>query len=136
MINEVGTKLWKLFNIHSSIDLFVLGFTGESYAFGTQLSAKVFGVILGIFTAGYLVLPVIYPLKLISINQYLQMRFNSRLLRLISTSLTVFKGFIIIGICIYAPAIALSAVTSVSWVVYVVSMGLVVTVYSSLVIIS
>ncbi|MCL4145221.1 UNVERIFIED_CONTAM: hypothetical protein GTU68_035195 [Idotea baltica] len=47
----------------------ILGFSGEAYAHGIQMSLFVFGTGLGITTAGLVILPVIFPLKLTSVNE-------------------------------------------------------------------
>ncbi|PVD29794.1 hypothetical protein C0Q70_09051 [Pomacea canaliculata] len=59
--------------------------TGTMYLFlggGVALS-----YIVGLFTA----VPLLYPLKITSVNEYLQLRFDSKFVRLFATSVCIFR---------------------------------------------
>ncbi|RXG69058.1 Sodium-dependent multivitamin transporter, partial [Armadillidium vulgare] len=47
----------------------VLGYSAEVYANGMQISTLLVGIILAIIFSSYLLIPVLYPLKLTSINE-------------------------------------------------------------------
>ncbi|RXG66054.1 Sodium-coupled monocarboxylate transporter 1, partial [Armadillidium vulgare] len=47
----------------------LLGYSGEAYANGLQISTMTLGAILGITISLYLFIPMLYPLKLISCNE-------------------------------------------------------------------
>ncbi|RXG50816.1 hypothetical protein Avbf_16427, partial [Armadillidium vulgare] len=47
----------------------LLGTSGEAYANGMQLSMMTFGIMLAIIFSKFLILPILYPLKLMSINE-------------------------------------------------------------------
>ncbi|KAB7494173.1 hypothetical protein Anas_12201 [Armadillidium nasatum] len=47
----------------------ILGFTGETYANGMQIFTVAFGPPLAILFSSYFILPILFPLKLTSINE-------------------------------------------------------------------
>ncbi|KAL7648614.1 UNVERIFIED_CONTAM: hypothetical protein RMT77_000520 [Armadillidium vulgare] len=119
-----------LTSIVSAISL--LGFSGEAYAFGCQLSLFIIGIVLGISFAGVAIVPVLYPLKLTSVNEYIEVRFESAGLRMVAMIITTVGSILFMGVCLYAPTIALSAVTPLTSIQYIFILGIVVTIYSSL----
>nr|XP_027213872.1 sodium-coupled monocarboxylate transporter 1-like [Penaeus vannamei] len=82
--------------------------------------------------AAHLFLPVFYPLKMTSVNEYIEMRFNSRLLRITALVLNTFIGLIYSGLCLFAPTLALASVTPLSVDSNIVILGIVCTVYSTI----
>lgn len=92
----------------------ILGNPTEIYYFGTQLTTVLLGCIPGVFVVGLVMLPIFYELKLVSINEYIQRRYNSRLLRTLATLCMVSSNFIYMGMCLYAPTVALTTVTGLS----------------------
>ncbi|XP_042861691.1 sodium-coupled monocarboxylate transporter 1-like [Penaeus japonicus] len=110
----------------------ILGNSGETYAHGMQLSMLLVGALTGITGAAHLFLPVFYPLKMTSVNEYIEMRFNSRLLRITALVLNTFIGLIYSGLCLFAPTLALASVTPLSVDSNIVILGIVCTVYSTI----
>lgn len=66
-------------------------------------------------------------------GQYLELRFNSPWLRRLSMLLSFLSIIVFMGIAMYAPTLALAAVTPISSSTHILIMGVVVTVYSSVV---
>ncbi|KAL7631774.1 UNVERIFIED_CONTAM: hypothetical protein RMT77_017922 [Armadillidium vulgare] len=110
----------------------VLGNATEMYLHGTQLWLNILGCFWGILVVIFLILPTLYPLELISMMQYLQMRFGSEgLTKICSISQMVNMG-LYLGICLYTPSLALSTVTDLPSWVSIVCLGLVCTFYISI----
>lgn len=61
------------------------------------------------------------------------MRFNSRMLRITSLVLNTFIGLIYSGLCLFAPTLALASVTPLSVDNNIVILGIVCTLYSTIV---
>ncbi|KAB7501760.1 hypothetical protein Anas_11445 [Armadillidium nasatum] len=111
----------------------VLGNATEMYLHGTQLWLNIVGCFWGILVVMFLILPTLYPLELISMMQYLQMRFGSEgLTKLCSISQMLNMG-LYLGICLYTPSLALSSVTDLPNWASIVCLGLVCTFYISIV---
>ncbi|KAB7507141.1 hypothetical protein Anas_00223 [Armadillidium nasatum] len=67
-----------------------LGITGEIYAHGMQFGVFILGGVLAIIFTIYFVLPILYPLKLTSINE-------------VSFYFNIFKYFIPINYSVFCP---------------------------------
>ncbi|ROT76754.1 hypothetical protein C7M84_004653 [Penaeus vannamei] len=90
---------------------------------------NIFGCAVGVVLVRNVILPVVYPLRLVSLFQYIEMRFRSRLLRKYATACQLTSCYIYVGICLYAPSLALSSVTSLPTWASVLVMGVVCTFY-------
>ncbi|KAG0713875.1 Sodium-dependent multivitamin transporter [Chionoecetes opilio] len=101
----------------------ILGNSAEMYYYGSQLWMNVIGVTIGtVFIMG-IVMPVIFPLKLITIYEPgAQDGLGSATLNL----------SIYMGIALYAPSLAISSVTPISANTSVLVLGIVCTVYASM----
>ncbi|XP_018024215.1 sodium-coupled monocarboxylate transporter 2 [Hyalella azteca] len=109
----------------------ILGYSGEVYAHGSVLAWSILGTALAIVFAGEVVLPVLHPLKFVSPNQYLEVRFGSAWLRRLSMTMSLVSITVFMGLALYAPTLALAAVTPLSSTTFIWIMGVVVTLYSS-----
>nr|XP_053652305.1 sodium-coupled monocarboxylate transporter 1-like [Cherax quadricarinatus] len=74
-------------------------------------------------------LPVLFPLQLVSMFEYIELRFKSQALRKIATVIQMLASFVYMGIGLYAPSLALSSVTSLPIWGSVVLMGLICSFY-------
>ncbi len=109
----------------------LLGVTNENYAFGTQFVVINLAYILGTPIAAYLYIPTFFRLDSPSAYAYLQKRFG--LATRIAASLAFSLQMVLyMGIVLYAPALALSAVTQMSYLGSILSVGLVCTFYSTI----
>ncbi|KAB7496456.1 hypothetical protein Anas_01805 [Armadillidium nasatum] len=111
----------------------IISFPAEVYANGLQISTIALGVPLAISFSSYFLLPVLYSLKLTSINEvkYIELRFKSRRLRFVIFLLSMAKALAANGIGLYAPTIALSSVTNLSTLTNIFILGIICTLYSS-----
>lgn len=109
----------------------ILGVSSEVYTYGTQFLLINIAHILGTPIVCYVYLPVFYKLRVVSVYEYLEQRFG-KATRLIASSAFLLQMILYMGIVVYAPAIALSAVTGLDKNVAVLSVGIVCTFYSTI----
>ncbi|NXW64658.1 SC5A6 protein, partial [Eurystomus gularis] len=76
-------------------------------------------------------IPVFYRLRITSTYEYLELRFN-KTVRIFGTITFIFQMVIYMGVVLYAPALALNAVTGFDLWSAVLTMGLVCTLYTTL----
>ena len=109
----------------------LLGVTRENYSFGTQFLAINLAYIIATPLVTRLYLPVFFRLQTASVYKYLELRFgpSTRLLASLAFSLQM---FLYMGIVLYAPALALSAVTGLNFTGSILAVGAVCTFYSTL----
>uniref|UniRef100_W8AQI9 Putative sodium-dependent multivitamin transporter n=1 Tax=Ceratitis capitata TaxID=7213 RepID=W8AQI9_CERCA len=113
----------------SSISL--LGVSSESYQFGTMFCVINLSYIISTPIAAYLFLPVFYRMRSMSVYEYLERRFghSTRLAASISYSVQM---ILYMGIVLYAPALALEAVTGISKATAILVIGIICTFYSTI----
>ncbi|RXG67477.1 Sodium-coupled monocarboxylate transporter 2, partial [Armadillidium vulgare] len=109
----------------------ILGVSGEVYANGMQLWSLALGGPVGILFASYFVLPVLYPLRLTSINEYIELRFKSKKLRLAIFLALLTNVMIMSGLSLYAPTLAISSITKLNSLTNILLLGIICTIYSS-----
>ncbi|XP_068203717.1 sodium-coupled monocarboxylate transporter 2-like [Palaemon carinicauda] len=107
----------------------ILGLATEMYFYGTQLILSLLGCVYGTFTVQLLILPILYPLKIVSANEYINLRFGSERLRKFATLCSVFMNFTHMGLYLYAPSLTLSTVTNLSTYSSICIMGIICTFY-------
>ena len=109
----------------------LLGVTAEIYTFGTQFVAINLAYVIGIPICATIFLPNFYRLRVTSIYEYLELRFN-RPLRLIASSVFVTQMVFYQAIVLYAPALALQVITGISKWWSILSVGAVCTLYCTI----
>ncbi|XP_047501929.1 sodium-coupled monocarboxylate transporter 1-like [Penaeus chinensis] len=107
----------------------ILGLPTELYLYGTQLVMNILGAVVGVLVVRNLILPIVYPLRLVSIYQYIEIRFKSRVLRKFATACQLLSSCFYVGLCLYAPSLALSSVTNLPTWASVIIMGSICTFY-------
>uniref|UniRef100_A0A8C6S2Y4 Solute carrier family 5 member 6a n=1 Tax=Neogobius melanostomus TaxID=47308 RepID=A0A8C6S2Y4_9GOBI len=110
----------------------ILGAPSEVYTFGTQYWFLGCSYFLGLLIPAHVFIPVFYRLRLSSAYEYLELRFN-KTVRVCGTITFIFQMVIYMGVVLYAPALALNAVTGFDLWGAVLAMGLVCTMYTALV---
>ncbi|KAJ8355414.1 hypothetical protein SKAU_G00182080 [Synaphobranchus kaupii] len=109
----------------------ILGAPSEIYTHGTQYWFLGCSYFLGLLIPAHIFIPVFYRLQLTSAYQYLELRFN-KTVRICGTVTFIFQMVIYMGVVLYAPALALNAVTGFDLWGAVLAMGLVCTLYTTL----
>jgi len=109
----------------------LLGVTQENYTYGTQFVMINISYVISTPIAAYVFLPVFYGLQSLSVYRYLEKRFGY-LTRLLASLAFTLQMVLYMGIVLYAPSLALSAVTGLHFQGAVIAIGLVCTFYSTL----
>ncbi|XP_012682780.1 solute carrier family 5 member 6a [Clupea harengus] len=109
----------------------ILGAPSEVYAHGTQYWFLGCSYFLGLLIPAHIFIPVFYRLRLSSAYEYLELRFN-KTVRICGTATFIFQMVIYMGVVLYAPALALNAVTGLDLWGAVIALGLVCTLYTTL----
>ncbi|KAM6207563.1 sodium-dependent multivitamin transporter isoform 1-T1 [Sarcoramphus papa] len=109
----------------------ILGVPGEIYRFGTEYWFLGCSYFLGLLIPAHIFIPVFYRLRITSTYEYLELRFN-KTVRVFGTITFIFQMVIYMGVVLYAPALALNAVTGFDLWSAVLTMGLVCTLYTTL----
>lgn len=109
----------------------VLGIPAETYLHGTQFFMWVVGMPVGGIFAGYGLLPVFYNLEVSTAYEYLERRFGKST-RTVSSLLFTLQMIFYMAVVLYAPSLALNAVTGLSTWASVISLAVVCTFYCSL----
>uniref|UniRef100_A0A8C8DC81 Sodium-dependent multivitamin transporter n=1 Tax=Oncorhynchus tshawytscha TaxID=74940 RepID=A0A8C8DC81_ONCTS len=109
----------------------ILGVPSEIYTYGTQYWFLGVSYFLGLLVPAHVFIPVFYRLRLTSAYEYLELRFN-KTVRIMGTVTFIFQMVIYMGVVLYAPALALNAVTGFDLWGAVLAMGLVCTLYTTL----
>ncbi|XP_058824324.1 putative sodium-dependent multivitamin transporter [Topomyia yanbarensis] len=109
----------------------LLGVSNENYQFGTQF--VVINISYGLATpiAAYLFLPVFFKLEASSAYEYLELRFGKKT-RLVASFAYLLQMILYMGIAVYAPALALEAVTGLPQTYSILTIGIICTFYSTI----
>ncbi|XP_066943453.1 sodium-dependent multivitamin transporter-like isoform X2 [Macrobrachium rosenbergii] len=109
----------------------IMGNAGEMYAYGTQLWVMDLGIAVGMLVVAKALIPIMYPLQMVSLYQYIERRFKSKSLRQGTVVLQLFCGYFFIGFLLYPPSIALKYFTGLPIMINIFIMGATCTVYSA-----
>ena len=100
----------------------MIGIPSEVYLYGGQYILHSFSQIIGVGFAAVFIVPIMYPLKLVSVNRYLEIRFNTPVFKLIGTGLNLVFAVFYIAVCTYTPAVVISLFTGwAMWTIIIVS---------------
>lgn len=106
----------------------LLGVPAEIYSFGLMFYYINVSYMIGTPICAFFFLPVFFNLKCTSAYEYLELRFG-KLVRTAASTTFMLQMIVYMGIVLYAPALALSAVTGLPKWWSIVSVGLVCTFY-------
>ncbi|XP_041496095.1 sodium-dependent multivitamin transporter-like [Microtus oregoni] len=109
----------------------ILGAPAEIYQFGTQYWFLGCSYFLGLLIPAHIFIPVFYRLHLTSAYEYLELRFN-KVVRILGTVTFIFQMVIYMGVALYAPSLALNAVTGFDLWLSVLALGIVCNIYTAL----
>ncbi|XP_071457547.1 sodium-dependent multivitamin transporter isoform X2 [Marmota flaviventris] len=109
----------------------ILGVPSEIYRFGTQYWFLGCSYFLGLLIPAHIFIPIFYRLNLTSAYEYLELRFN-KAVRVCGTVTFIFQMVIYMGVVLYAPSLALNAVTGFDLWLSVLTLGIVCNIYTAL----
>ncbi|XP_077999346.1 sodium-coupled monocarboxylate transporter 1-like [Glandiceps talaboti] len=110
----------------------VIGTPAEIYLNGTMFVLYSVNYITSAVIAAHLFMPVFYNLNITSVYEYLEIRFNSKAVRIICCCVFIIQTMLYMGIAIYTPSLALNAVTGFSLWGSVMAVGFVCTFYTTI----
>ncbi|XP_031345438.1 putative sodium-dependent multivitamin transporter [Photinus pyralis] len=109
----------------------ILGAASESYTYGIQQAVFNFAIFLFAPVLSYIYMPVFFRLQVTSVYEYLGKRFGM-VARLAGSLTRTILMTMQSGLALYAPALALDAVTGIPKSAAILSLGLVCTFYSTI----
>jgi hypothetical protein len=110
----------------------LLGIPAEVYQYGVQYYICAFSMTLSPLFGAYVTGPFFARHKIISIYEYLQMRYDSLFVRMVGTTLFVIKAIISTAIFIYGPATSLSVFSVFDDKYSIAIIGLIATFYTAI----
>ncbi|XP_067657594.1 sodium-dependent multivitamin transporter-like [Haliotis asinina] len=116
--------------LQSAITL--LGVPAEVYTYGTMYGYIYVGIALSYICGVYTCLPLLYPLRITSVYEYLGMRFESNAVRLLGTCIGMLQTLVYMAIALLSPGLALQAVAGLPLWLSIVIVGIVGTIYTSI----
>ncbi|CAH1799507.1 unnamed protein product [Owenia fusiformis] len=108
-MNVVPVAISMVVTIISAITL--VGTPGEMYTYGSMMWLYALAAAFGYILAAILFVPLLYPLKLTSAYEYLEIRFQSRAAKLVGTLMTLTNAILYMGVVMYAPSTAMEIAT-------------------------
>ncbi|XP_060062514.1 sodium-coupled monocarboxylate transporter 1-like [Ylistrum balloti] len=88
-----------------------LGVPAEMYTQGTMYYISTIGYVGGGLMTSLIFVPLFYPLKLTSVYEYLELRYKSKSVRLVASTISIISTLMFSGFISYAPATALEQVS-------------------------
>ncbi|XP_062578252.1 sodium-coupled monocarboxylate transporter 1-like isoform X2 [Saccostrea cucullata] len=119
-----------LVTFQSGISL--LGLPVEIYYYGTQIYMGIVGLVVGYSIVAIFIVPVLHPLQITSVYEYLEMRFQSRSVRLVGCVLGLLFTMTYMAVCLFLPGLALESVTGFPKWASIVVVAVVVIIYTML----
>ena len=110
----------------------ILGVPAEMYSYGIDFVFSTVGCIVACVVIAFTFVPLLYPLKLTSCYEYLELRFRSPLPKKLASLILIVKQIFYIGCVLFGPATALEAVTGLSSSVSIITITVVSTLYTTL----
>ncbi|XP_062616703.1 sodium-dependent multivitamin transporter-like [Saccostrea cucullata] len=108
-MGAIPVALSMLVTYQSSI--FMLGYPGEMYIYGSMFWLSFIGVGLGFVLVAAFLVPLFHPLNIRSAFEYLELRYKSKAPRLLASFMSIILYVIFMGLVVYGPAITLKTVT-------------------------
>ncbi|XP_021354937.1 sodium-dependent multivitamin transporter-like [Mizuhopecten yessoensis] len=108
----------------------MLGVPAEVYMYGMQWYISIIASFFSYLLTTHLLIPSLKELKLTSINQYMELRYNSHGLRLFATIISLLSWANYLGTVLFVPAVTLEIVAGIPMWISIVSLTIVVVVYT------
>lgn len=134
----VGGRNMSIFPVAASVmvtyvsAITILGFPSEVYAHGAQIFVLHIVSAIGIPISAFLIMPFFYRMKLTSINEYLERRFDSKWIRWLAGAIFILQQVTLSGVVLYAPSIALDAFLGFPMWMSVLGIGVCATIYTNI----
>ncbi|XP_052863585.1 sodium-coupled monocarboxylate transporter 1-like [Anopheles cruzii] len=93
----------------------VLGYPSEFFYRGSALWESLYGVVTAYPIVCFVFIPVYFNLGITSVYQYLELRFNSRIVRCLASGTYILRTLLSLGVTIYTPTVALNTIIGVPY---------------------
>ncbi|GFO41783.1 sodium-coupled monocarboxylate transporter 1 [Plakobranchus ocellatus] len=110
----------------------LLGIPAEVYSYGTMFVYSYIGTIISYVLALFTSIPLIYPLRLTSVYEYLALRYQSRTVQQFGAFVGVICSLTYMTIALLSPALALETAAGIPLWLSIILVGIVGTVYTTL----
>lgn len=110
----------------------ILGLPSEVYVHGSLLWLGSISSSIAIVLAAFMFLPMYYKMDITSINEYLERRFTSTLVRKLASGIFIVQTLLYMGVVLYGPSLALGSVTGFPVWASILLNGIVCTFYTSI----
>ncbi|GFS19557.1 sodium-coupled monocarboxylate transporter 1 [Elysia marginata] len=110
----------------------LLGTPTEIYIYGTMFAYGIIGNICSYFLALVTIVPLMYPLRLTSVYEYLGMRYESKTIQFLGAILGVISTLSYMMVALLSPALALETAVGIPLWLSIILVGVVGTVYTTL----
>ncbi|XP_069129713.1 sodium-dependent multivitamin transporter-like [Argopecten irradians] len=91
--------------------ILMLGIPAETYLYGGVVLFSSFGFFLSYLIGARFVVPMLYPLKLTTVNEYYQLRYKGKAVRLFIATCMILLNGIYSGVVVMGQAVAMEGVT-------------------------
>ena len=110
----------------------ILGIPAEMYSYGIDIFFTIGGIMVACLVVALTFVPLLYPLKLTSCYEYLELRFKSPLPKKLASLMLIVKQVFYIGCVLFGPSTALEAVTGLPAAASIITVTVVGTVYTAI----
>ncbi|XP_040079445.2 sodium-coupled monocarboxylate transporter 1-like [Ixodes scapularis] len=86
-----------------------LGMPASVFLHGSTLWVNVLSAIVAIWMAAVVFMPLYYKMDITSINEYLELRFKSAVVKDIASGIFILETLLYTGVVLYGPSLALGA---------------------------
>uniref|UniRef100_A0A1L8DES3 Putative sodium/solute symporter n=1 Tax=Nyssomyia neivai TaxID=330878 RepID=A0A1L8DES3_9DIPT len=92
-----------------------LGFPSELFYRGSAMWETLYGMVAAYPVVLFVFIPVYYSLGITSVYQYLDLRYNSRLVRCLASISFIMRQVLALGVTVYTPSVALNTIIGVPY---------------------
>ncbi|ALC46063.1 CG7720 [Drosophila busckii] len=103
----------------------VLGYPSELYYRGSAMWEIIYGMMSAYPIVCFMFVPVYFNLGITSVYQYIDLRFKSRTVRCLASATYIVRQICNLGITVYTPSVALSAVIGIPYWASIVGMSII-----------
>ncbi|XP_056008016.1 sodium-coupled monocarboxylate transporter 1-like isoform X1 [Ostrea edulis] len=96
--------------VTSQSSILILGVPAEAYLYGYLAAFSGFGFWIAYWVSARIIIPVVHPLKITSVNEYFELRYQNNKVRILTTFLSFLFWFIYLGIVTFGVSTAIETV--------------------------
>nr|XP_034308791.1 sodium-coupled monocarboxylate transporter 1 isoform X2 [Crassostrea gigas] len=99
--------------VTSQSSILILGVPAETYLYGFLATISGFGFWFAYWLCARIVIPIVHPIKITSVNEYFNLRYKNNRVRFLTTVLSFIFWFIYLGIVTYGVSTAIESILGV-----------------------